>query len=60
MKSIVFKTPWRGRQPGEKNSDLDYGVMVELVRRKIADWIEDEPKGRKANARTAGTGNAAG
>lgn len=48
--AIRFLLYWMGRQPEEINSELDYGVMDALVRRKVAEWHEpqtDKPLRRK-------------
>lgn len=47
--SIKFIRPWRGREVGSIDSQLNYGVMVELVRRKFAEFSQPERK-RKAGA----------
>lgn len=40
-KSIRFLRMWRNRETGSVNSNLDYGVMDTLVRRGIAEFVEE-------------------
>lgn len=40
-KSIRFLQAWRGREPGQTDDQLDFGVMWELVRRNIAEWADE-------------------
>ena len=42
LKTIKFKLPWRGREPGQLDNKLDFGVSLELVRRGIAEYVEAE------------------
>lgn len=35
---IKFKQQWRGREPGQVDDALDYGVQQMLVQRGIAEW----------------------
>lgn len=40
--SYKFRLPWRGRVPGQPVSDsLDYGVLVELLRRGIVVAVQN-------------------
>lgn len=67
MRRIRFLRGWQGRGRGFVDARLSAGVMDALVSRRIAEWVEpdepeppeEKPKGRKANARTDRTGNAA-
>lgn len=40
-RTIKFRHPWRGREPGQLDDALDFGVVVELVRRGIAEYVTD-------------------
>lgn len=42
LKTIKFKMPWRGREPGHIDNKLDFGVSLELVRRGIAEYVDAE------------------
>jgi len=47
---IRFLRRWRGREPGDTNTDLLSGVMEQLVRRGIAEPIQPDKKTRKQAA----------
>jgi hypothetical protein len=51
QKTIRFRQPWRGRQPGDLDNALDFGVASELVRRGIAEFVvgqaAPQPKGQR-------------
>jgi len=38
-KPIRFRRGWRGREPGQIDEALDIGVVTELVRRGIAEYV---------------------
>jgi len=38
-KPIRFRRGWRGREPGQIDDALDIGVVTELVRRGIAEYV---------------------
>jgi hypothetical protein len=40
---IKFNRHWRGRQPGQVDLALVYGVAEQLVQRRIADWQDSVP-----------------
>ena len=42
QKTIRFRHPWRGREPGQTDDALDFGVVVELVRRGIAEYVSGD------------------
>lgn len=50
---IRFLLPWRGREPGDLNRELDSGLMETLVAQKKAEWFfdEDEDEPRKPKRR---------
>lgn len=45
---IRFLLPWRGREPGDTNRELDLGLMETLVAQKRAEWIQDESEDEPA------------
>lgn len=49
--AVRFLQQWRGRTVGHIDTQLDFGVMDQLVRRNIAEWQRDDepdrPKRRK-------------
>lgn len=51
QRSVRFLHRWRGREPGDVNSELEYGVMDALVNRKVCEWHtpqREQPRGRRA------------
>lgn len=45
--AIRFLLPWRGRLPGQINSELDGGVRQMLVQRRIAEVVSPERRSRR-------------
>lgn len=50
---IRFKLPWRGRQPGQLNDQLEPGVMQALVQTGRAEWAEAKPTATSEPAETS-------
>lgn len=51
QKRIEFIHPWRGRVPGQIDAALDDGVKVELVKRRVAKWVDPEPPPKRSKRR---------
>lgn len=49
--TIEFILPWRGREPGQTDDKLDYGLMDALVRSHRARWVDSEPEERPKRKR---------
>lgn len=45
---IRFIHAWRQFKPGDVNTSFDFGVKDALVtHRRVAEWVEDQPKVRR-------------
>ena len=44
---VKFKQMWRGRQPGQIDKNLAYGVAAMLVQRGIAEFYEPKKSRKK-------------
>jgi hypothetical protein len=40
---IVFLHPWRGREPGQVDTQLDAPIAALLVQRRLARYVDDPP-----------------
>lgn len=45
---VRFLLPWRGREPGDVNRELDPGLMASLVENRRAEWCECEDEAAPA------------
>ncbi len=39
-RAIRFRLAWHGRQPGDVDNQMDFGVKQTLVTRGFAEWVD--------------------